>query len=262
MSSTGPQDSPVWPPVPQDRVEPPPPAAPAPAPARPSRRPRRVAIFAAGALVVAGAGTALAVNGVPRAEQRSLLTHAITALDVETQSGDVTVRAGARTDTVEVIRRFRGDEDTQVGGETWQGNTLKITPDCTTVCDVDYEIRVPSTVAVTVRTGSGDVELSGRLGEVSLGTVSGDVDANVSTTTLSSETGSGDMDFHLGSAPDRLTAQSVSGDIDLRVPAGDTYAVTSNTTSGDVDVDVPRQSDATHLIDVRTASGDISVDAR
>ena len=254
----------MWPPVPQDRVEPSLPAAPTPAPApvRPSRRPRRIAVFAAGALVVAGAGTAVAVSSAPRAEQYSLLTHAITALDVETQSGDVTVVAGARSDSVEVIRRFRGDEDIKVGGETWQGNTLKITPDCTTVCDVDYEIRVPPTVVVTVRTGSGDVELSGRLGNVSLGTVSGDVDANVSTANLSAETGSGDLDFHLSSAPTQLTAQSVSGDIDLRVPRGDTYAVNSETTSGDVDVDVPRQSDAAHRIDVRTASGDISVDAR
>ncbi|HEU4332362.1 MAG TPA: DUF4097 family beta strand repeat-containing protein [Lapillicoccus sp.] len=219
-------------------------------------------MFAAGALVVAGAGTAIAVNSSPRVEQRSVLTRAISALDVETQSGDVTVRAGARDGTVEVIRRFRGDEGTQVGGETWQGDTLTITPDCTTVCDVDYEIRVPAAVAVTVRTGSGDVELSGRLGNVSLDAVSGDVDANISTANFRSETGSGDMDLHLSSAPTQLTAESVSGDIDLRVPRGDTYAVDANTTSGDVDVNVPRQTDATNRIDVRTASGDITVDSR
>src|SRR3954454_15641016 len=98
MSTSGQQDSPVWPPAPrgqsappgpQDRRDPPGTATPVPAPTsvpptsvpptsvpptayapneRRPRHPRRIALAAAGALVLVGAGTAAAVNG-PHTEQ-------------------------------------------------------------------------------------------------------------------------------------------------------------------------------------------------
>lgn len=265
MSTAGPQDSPTWPPPPQDRVAPPPPTAtpdPVPSRTRPSRRPRRIAIFAAGALVAAGAGTAVALSGGHRVEQRETLAHPITALTVDGTGGDVTVRSGATTGTVEVVRRGPAprNDGALPGATTWDGaSTLVLRPDCSGGCDVDYQVTVPDGVAVTVHTGSGDIELNGTLGTISLQTGSGDIDADVSSDTVTLHTGNGDADLRLRDAPDQVTASSGSGDIDIRVPKGETYQVTHDTGSGDVDLNV-QQGQSDHVIQVRTGSGDISVD--
>ena len=267
MSSTGPQDSPTWPP-PQDRVDPPaataptPAPAPPPAPARASRRPRRLAALAAGALVVAGAGTAVALSGDRRVEQRETITHPITALTVDGTGGDVTVRTGATAGTVEVVRRGSAPRGGGVvaGAAAWDNTTLVLRPDCRGGCDVDYQITVPDGVVVDIQTGSGDIELNGSLGDVSLQTGSGDIDADVTTDSLTLRTGSGDAGLRLREAPDQVSATSGSGDLDIRVPRGEVYNIVPQTGSGDVDLNVMRgQSD--HVIQVRTGSGDISVDS-
>jgi hypothetical protein len=212
--------------------------------------------------VVAGAGTAVALSGGHRVEQRETITHAVTALTVDGTGGDVTVRSGATTGTVEVVRRGPAPRNDGVvpGAATWEGgSTLVLRPDCSGGCDVDYQVTVPDGVAVTVQTGSGDVELKGSLGPVSLQTGSGDIDADVSSDTVTLRTGSGDADLRLREAPDQVTATSGSGDIDIRVPKGEIYQVTPQTGSGDVDLNV-QQGPSDHAIQVRTGSGDISVD--
>lgn len=285
MSTTGPQDSPTWPPAPpqqplagpsqpgpQDRVASPGSTPPGGLPAaareshlrRPRRHPGRIAAAAAGLVVLAGAGTAIALGGVgPRVERREIFSHQVTALTIDAGAGDVTVRSGARTDTVEVIRRARGSlSDAPAARGTWDGTTLVIRPECPDGCGADYEIRLPNGVAVTAETGSGDIELGGTLGTVSLEAGSGDVEADVAVDNLTTRTGSGDMGLRLRSAPALLSATSGSGDIAIRVPSAQTYAVAVDTGSGDTDIDVPRQDTASHRVQLRTGSGDISMQAR
>ena len=279
MSTSGPQDSPVWPPVPagqsappgpQDRRDPPATATPTPAPAsvppsayppneRRPRHPRRIAFAAAGALVLVGAGTAAGLTG-PRTEQTVTLPHAITALNVTAGAGDITVRAGGRPGQVEVTRKTRATSLPALTPDDWQGDTLSL--DCGVDCNVTYEIRVPNDVAVTARTESGDVDLAGAMKTVALQTGSGDVDARVNADTLNATSTSGEMNVRLGAAPSRLTATSESGDIEIRVPKGQPYAVDAQTTSGDSDIDVTDQPSADHRIQVRTVSGDIEVRSR
>jgi hypothetical protein len=268
VSSTGPQDSPVWPPGPQDRSgvpQPAPTAAPTPTPPpTPNRRPRRkrrVAAAAAGVVLVAGAGTALALGGGNTVDQHATYRHEITALDIDAV-GDVSVVSGAPAGSVEVTRRIRvgwGSSASSVGNETWQGSTLMVRPNCSGSCDIDYEIRVPSGVAVTAHTGSGDIELLGGLGTVTLQSGSGDVQADVATTSFTSRTGSGDMELRFRSAPDELAANSGSGDVDIRLPPFERYALETNTGSGDIALDVAQESSSSHHVQVRTGSGDISI---
>jgi hypothetical protein len=178
-----------------------------------------------------------------------------------------TVRRLLRGETVtftgrEVTRKARSTGAlTPLGPTSWDGDTLTLPADCQGCGDIDYEIRVPTGVNVTARTGSGDIELDGAMGTVTLQTGSGDVDANVATRTLTSRTGSGDMDLRLGTAPTQLTANSGSGDVDIRVPDGQGYVLDTRTGSGDRDIDIPQTNGADHRIQVETGSGDISIGA-
>jgi hypothetical protein len=201
----------VWPPAPpptqpvpsgpQDRG----PDAPAPAPAprsptslpteRRPRHPRRIALAAAGALVLVGAGTAVAVTG-PRTEQTVTLPHVITALNVTAGAGDITVRAGGKPGQVEVTRKTRATSLPALEADSWQGDTLSL--DCGIDCNVTYEIRVPDDVAVTARTESGDVDLNGVMQTVALQTGSGDVEANVNADTLTATSTSGEVELRFG----------------------------------------------------------------
>ena len=215
-------------------------------------------------VVLAGAGTAIALAGGGRlVEQRETFTHPVTALTIDAGAGDVTVRSGATADTVEVIRRVRGSlSDAPAARGTWDGTTLVIRPGCPDGCDADYDIRVPNGVAVTAETGSGDIDLVGTLGTVSVEGGSGDVEADATVDNLTTRTGSGDMELRLRSAPTELVATSGSGDVEIRVPSAQTYAVDVETGSGDTRIDVPDESTAGHRIQVRTGSGDISLRSR
>jgi hypothetical protein len=213
-------------------------------------------------LVLVGAGAAVALAGLgQRVEQHDLLTHQISALTVNTGGGDVTVRTGGAPGTVEVTRKTRSAGGlTPLGATSWEGNTLTLLGDCEGCGDIDYEIRVPAGVDVTAKTGSGDIELDGGLGTVSLQTGSGDIDGDVAAAdSITTRTGSGDMELRLGNAPSLLSAHSGSGDVDIKVPNNQSYAVAFRTGSGDTDINVPQQSTSDRKIEVQTGSGDISV---
>lgn len=238
--------------------------APAPTP-KPARRPRRrrVAAATAGVLVLAGAGTAIALAATHQVVREDHLVGVdITTLDVEAGPGDVEIRGGAAPGTVEVTRRSRSSDLPALGPGSMRGTTLSLAPDCPGGCSVDFDIRVPDSVRVTVHSDSGEIKLDGTLGAVSLQTGSGDVDADITTDDAAIRTDSGDMDLRLRSAPTRLSATSDSGDVDIRLPRGSTYSVDPQTGSGDVDVDLPSQAGADHVVQVGTESGDISVRAR
>jgi Putative adhesin len=215
-------------------------------------------------VVLAGAGTAIALTGMgPQVESSEVFTHHVTAVTIDAGAGDVTIRTGARADTVEVTRRARGSlSDSPSARGTWEATTLVIRPECPDSCGADYEIRLPDGVGVTAETGSGDIELDGALGSVSLEAGSGDVDADVAVDNLATHTGSGDMELRLRSAPTQLTATSGSGDVEIRVPRNQTYDVAVQSGSGDTEVNVPQQGAAAHRIQVRTGSGDISLRSR
>lgn len=292
MTTSGPQDSPAWPPVQsaapaashgvQDRRNPPATVTPTPAttaattaatlpatpPATPTayppnerrpRHPRRIALAAVGALVLAGAGTAVALAG-PHIEQTDVLTHTISALTVDAGNGDVTVHTGGQPGTVQVTRTTRGTSLPALGPGSWQGNTLAL--DCGNTCNVSYDIRVPDNVTVVARTDSGDVDLDGAPASVSVTTGSGDVDARVATDSLTTRSNSGDTKLRLGNAPRLLKATAESGDVEVRLPDGQTYAVDAHTASGDTEIDIPRQDTADHRVEVSTGSGDIEVRSR
>lgn len=219
--------------------------------------------------VVAG----LAIVGLNRGwpsgtvEVHSALTHSVTAIEIKNDSGDVTVTTGARAGSVELTRRLPRSRASTASGaiETWNGDTLVLGSgaDCASSCSTDYTVQVPEGTRVTVDTGSGSVQLTGRLGVINAKTGSGNLELDdLASTAVTAGTGSGGVDLSMVAAPDVLTLKTGSGDVKVKLPDEATYAVDVTSGSGDPKVKVRTDPESSHKIRVETGSGDIKVERR
>jgi DUF4097 and DUF4098 domain-containing protein YvlB len=94
----------------------------------------------------------------------------------------------------------------------------------------------------TVKSVSGDVRVGPVGGDLKVQTVSGDVLAGTVAGSVESKTVSGDVRFD-AVREGTVTAQSVSGDIEIGVAAGTSLDVDAGSVSGDLSSEVPLGSD-------------------
>ena len=126
-----------------------------------------------------------------------------------------------------------------------------------------------------LHTVSGDIELSGKLGELQLMTVSGDGSVNASIRKISGKSTSGDLSLTLDTMPEELSLTNVSGDLRLVLPDNDGFTLHYQRVSGEVrsDFDLKttlsdRQGTAVYLsggnrsYHVQTVSGDLRIRRR
>ncbi|AEA25020.1 hypothetical protein Psed_2820 [Pseudonocardia dioxanivorans CB1190] len=145
-------------------------------------------------------------------------------------------------------------------------------------CQVTYTIALPATMAVTVRSGGGDVvarDLTGRVavqlgagdatftglaGDLSVHTVSGDVvGTGLRSPSVLVQTTTGDVTLASATAPSGVTVTSRSGDVDVAVPAGSSYRVVADSPSGRSRVLLPPDPAATATLSVTSDHGDVTV---
>lgn len=150
-------------------------------------------------------------------------------LDLDTLSGDVTIRRGsARELVVEIVREARGTTDATVktglaevravseerGGRV----TVKaVYPNRRGRSDysvtVSYIVSAPAGTRISSRSISGDVSADGVDGELSMSTTSGDVKVTNSTRVLSASTVSGDIVLTNVGSEGHLEASTMSGEV-------------------------------------------------
>lgn len=249
------------------------------------------------AIVVLAAAAATAVAGCePMSNVRLDFTAtekvAVTAIEIDGGSGDVTIHGDGPAGQVRIDRivRYRGAEPAR----TYQisGTTLRISTECGRHCSVSYDIQAPLGVTVRGKNGSGDLGLSAvaavdvRVGsgsisvrdgsaDVTVETGSGDVTVNTVAGALVASAGSGSVDarglvggstrIDTGSGdvtvvlakPGDVNASTGSGNVTLTVPAG-SYQVRATTESGESDIRVPDSPAGEHLLELRSGSGEIS----
>jgi DUF4097 and DUF4098 domain-containing protein YvlB len=117
----------------------------------------------------------------------------------------------------------------------------------------------------TIKSVSGDVRVGPVGGELRVNTISGDVLVASVGGSIESKTVSGDLRFD-SVREGTLTAQSVSGDIDIGVAPGTNLDVDAGSVSGDLRSEVPLGSEArgggdgpTLVVRGKTVSGDFRV---
>ncbi|GIH06627.1 hypothetical protein Rhe02_46940 [Rhizocola hellebori] len=240
-----------------------------------------VGVVVAGALV---AWSLLRPGNVKTETTQQIFGQAISHLIfTDFEASDVIVVAGTAGE-VKVRRELRwsGDDRPQAD-ESWQGDTLVVSHNCGNAqrddCSMRYTITVPPATDVVAKTAagdvvvrditgpieahavSGDIQLSGSAGQILVETVSGDIQGTgLRSSKVETRGVSGDVRLVFAVAPQTVLVSKVSGDTQVKVPAGSgPYRVDVETTSGDRSVTVDRASGAERAIEVTSTSGDVSV---
>ena len=210
------------------------------------------------------AGASRAVGG--QHEETTTTRHAdsITAVIVDSDSGDVEVAPGP----TKVVRTERWTLSRQTVTETVSKGVLTIKARCpqpvvsVNSCSTRFVITAPRAVRLSLSVSAGDVVARGFQGDHELATSAGSVSAlEASARHITARSSAGTVVVDMTTAPDQVTASTTSGDVRVTVPAG-RYAVTAQTTSGHAEVGVQQDPAATRRIDATTSSGNVTVRPR
>jgi DUF4097 and DUF4098 domain-containing protein YvlB len=205
------------------------------------------------------------------------------ALTIETSSVDVAVEAKDVSE-ITVNRRVERNALGSDPKDDYDDGRLRIKDTgCGFLsfgCDTDYVVTVPKDLAVTIKTSSGDLKVTGLGGATTLKSSSGNLEANgvsgdlsmdtssgrVEATALSSasvtgKTSSGDVDLEFRTAPSKVEARSSSGDVSVLLPTGaETYRIDADSKSGDEVAKIKVDPAATRIITLESSSGDTTVE--
>ncbi len=115
--------------------------------------------------------------------------------------------------------------------------------------------------AISLSSGSGDIGASGLVGSrVKLSNGSGDIDVTgLAATDVSGGENSGDIALTFSRVPRQVSIENGSGNITLVLPRGASYQVDARSLSGDVGVGVKTRPSAASVITATAGSGDISI---
>jgi DUF4097 and DUF4098 domain-containing protein YvlB len=119
--------------------------------------------------------------------------------------------------------------------------------------DISVELNVGSG-EINASTVSGDLRVRAPSFKTTLNSVSGDLFATGVRGSLKAETVSGELSIEGGSFRD-ISAQSVSGDMNLDISLEDAAKLTAETLSGDIELHLPKMPNA--QLSMKTFSGEL-----
>lgn len=213
--------------------------------------------------------------------ERNLQVNGPVDLEVQTRSGDVTIRAGG-SGSVEIHGKIYAGDHWLFGNRQTdvheieqnppihqEGNSIRIDYVNERNVSIDYEIIVPANTSIRAHSGSGDQFIEGTHGNAEVETGSGDVKMRNVAGEIRLQTGSGNIRAHEVSGPvkggtgsgDVELEETGQGDVDLHAGSGDITvrgiqgAFHGQSGSGDITV----QGTQTSAWDVRTGSGNVHV---
>lgn len=188
----------------------------------------------------------------------------LTKVDLQLSSGQATI-VGSSSSILQVRRvddyafgRAAREERSMSGG------ILRISSRCPRIvvgsCAASYELEVPQSVSVNVRTSDGDVRMTGFSGNAAVVTRSGSVDVEAYCGfSLSARSGVGNLHVSTACAPQRLDLVSGSGNAVALVPPGRYRIGASSGTGRERIRGVARDERAPFTIDVHSSSGSVAV---
>lgn len=213
-------------------------------------------------------------------------------LEIQNTNGSITVRTHTQPTIIVVAQRTARAVSEQGAREILSRTSLEASASTTLVrlatprsqgfsrgqqLEVRYEISVPATLAVTLTTVNGKVELEGVTGAVALETVNGGIEARGLTSLRRAETVNGSIRLQLGSLPAQgAQIETVNGSVAVDLPAAVPATVSVRTVNGGITVDgFTRVADAERkrrqydgklngggpMLRVETVNGRVSVNA-
>ena len=222
------------------------------------------------AVVVGGVALAIAVWWAMSSERR-VTSYAVRgqleAISLDLGNADAEIVGGRDEPVVEVRRtdRFAFDQPAAGGREVSDG-VLRLRSRCAPAilssCSATYRLIVPNNVPVTVRTGSGDVQLAGFRGSARIETKTGDIAASsFCGFRLRARADRGDVSATAACAPERLELRSRTGDVAAVVPPG-RYRIDADSDDGERTVrGLLSVDDAPFQILALSGAGDVQVEA-
>jgi hypothetical protein len=184
-----------------------------------------------------------------------------------------TVRHFRGTDVADVHIAVPAHVAVRLGTVSGEGLLAGVQED-SSVSTVSGSVVVDGTRgALAAKTVSGDVAVRAHTGPLSLNSVSGEIAASGELTVVAATTVSGRLTLDVSSGTASVTANSVSGDVTLRLPAGKGVRVAGHSVSGRLVVDSLEyggngpgrrnvdisSGDGTCHVQVNTVSGNVTV---
>lgn len=243
-------------------------------------------LLAAAILVVGALG--LVVAGASRfgARERRLTsspTDAITAVEVESQSGPVEVVGSAGGD-VNVRRTERYLLGVPTVRQSLTDGVLRLHAQCPRVgrstCEVRLVLDLPAAVSVRIRAQHGAVSVTGIGGTVDVATGTGAISLTRITGPVAARTATGAvdgvdlaplfMDASTGSGAIRLSLAEPSARVDLGTRAGaidvalppERYRVEARAGAGKADVSVEEEATSAYVVRATTVAGAVRIHPR
>jgi len=189
------------------------------------------------------------------------VTARVSTVVIDGGASSITV-TGSDRDTVLVSEQLSYTKTPPTTSRQLAGSTLTLTYSCTAqlVCGVAYDVQVPLTVAVTVRTRAGAITLTGLGGPVSAQTDAGLITAwGLSSPTAELKSNAGGIDAAFSVAPASVAASTNVGPITLTVPGSVSYKVSTHTFVGSSTVTVRKSAASSHVINASSDLGSITI---
>jgi hypothetical protein len=201
-------------------------------------------------------------TAVPAGYQSSAaftITSPLHALVVSAGLGQVSV-TGSQRSTVSVTEQIRYSAAPPVTTRSVKGRTLTLGYSCPAgqSCSIDYDVQVPSSIAVQVTLQAGTITLSRLAGRVMARTGTGAISAlDLRSRTVTLRTVTGVIDAGFTAPPDSLLAGSQDGAINIGLPGTVSYQVIAQST--DCVINVQENTSSRHVIAASSGAGAITV---
>src|ERR1700688_777054 len=242
--------------------------------------PARSSFLGIGLVILLASSFAIASSPQGTFEKTLQVTGSV-ELEVQTRSGDITVRSGP-AGSVSIRGRIYGGRHWLFGSRRadvsdiernppvrQDGNSIHIDYVNARDISVDYEITVPADTTIRSHSGSGNQTIEGTHGNADLQSGSGDMKLSNLTGEIRLQTGSGDVRAREISGPVRGGAgsgnieveETGSGDIDLHTGSGNiTARGIQGAFRGDAGSgDITAEGTMAGAWEIRTGSGNVHV---
>lgn len=201
--------------------------------------------------------------GVTEDAQTYQVDEPVREVVLDASFGEVTVDSG--DGPVLVTETYRFSDERPATTHRLDGDTLRLTSTgcgagVNVRCEVRYRIRVPRQTAAQLTTDAGQIVVRGLAGRLAVTTNAGEVRGeSLAAREASVTTRAGVVNLGFAEPPAQVQVSTEAGEIEVRLPAGQAYAVRATTDLGDAEVTVDQNPGSPHRIDARTRIGAVRI---